>query len=72
MVFQWIFELHVINKLQKIRWTFERVGTVVVVVIIPSLPRVGDTARTAIQVHTLNLIAIRLGKDSSPFRTSYD
>ena len=33
---------------------------VVVVVITPSLPRDGGTARTAIQVHAVNLIEIRL------------
>ena len=45
---------------------------VVVVVITPPLPRDGGTARTAIQVHAVNLIEIRLGEDGSPFRTSYE
>ena len=34
----------------------------VVVVITPSLPRDGGTARTAIQLHGVNLIEIRLGE----------
>ena len=39
---------------------------VVVVVITPPLPRDGGTARTAIQVHTVNLIAIKLGDRWQP------
>ena len=35
---------------------------VVVVVLTPPLPRDGGMARTAIQVHAVNLIEIRLGK----------
>ena len=35
---------------------------VVVVVTTPPLPRDGGTVRTAIQVHTANLIEIRLGE----------
>ena len=42
---------------------------VVVAVITLPLPRDGGTARTAIQVHAVNLIEIRLGEDSNPFRT---
>ena len=42
------------------------VVVVVVVVIIPSLPRNGGTARTAIQVHAFNLIEIRLGERWQP------
>ena len=38
------------------------IGIVVVVVITPPLPRDGGTARTAIQVHAVNLIEIRLGE----------
>ena len=38
----------------------------VVVVIISPLPRNGGTARTAIQVHAVNLIAIRLGERWQP------
>ena len=34
----------------------------VVVVITPPLPQDGDTARTAIQIHAVNLIEIRLGE----------
>ena len=45
---------------------------VVVVVITPSLPRDGGTARTAIQVHAVILIEIRRGEDGSPFRTSHE
>ena len=45
---------------------------IVVVVITPPLPRDGGTARTAIQVHAVNLIEIRLGKDGSTFRTSHE
>ena len=43
---------------------FERstVVVVVVVVITPPLPQNGGTARTAIQVHVVNLIEIRLGE----------
>ena len=40
----------------------KRKEVVVVVVITPSLPRDGGTARTAIQVHAVNLIEIRLGE----------
>ena len=39
---------------------------VVYVVIIPSLPRDGGTARTAIHVHAVNLIEIRLGERWQP------
>ena len=39
---------------------------VVVVVITPALPRDGDTARTAIHVHAVNLIKIRLGERWQP------
>ena len=45
---------------------------VVVVVIKPPLPQDGGTARTAIQVHAVNLIEIGWGKDGSPFRTSHE
>ena len=38
----------------------------VVVVITPSLLRGGGTARTAIQVHAVNLIEIRLGERWQP------
>ena len=44
---------------------------VAVVGITPSLPRDGGMARTAIQVHVVNLIEIRLGIDGSPFQTSH-
>ena len=44
----------------------------VVVVITPPFLRDGGTARTAIQVHAVNLVDIRLGKDGSPFRTSHE
>ena len=37
-------------------------GVVVVVVITPPLPRDGGAARTAIQVHAVNLIEIKLGE----------
>ena len=37
------------------------------VVITPPLSWDGGTARTAIQVHAVNLIEIRLGEDGSPF-----
>ena len=37
-----------------------------VVVITPPLPRDGGTARTAIQVHAVNLIEIRLGERLEP------
>ena len=37
-------------------------NVVVVVVITPPLPRDEGTARTAIQVHAVNLIEIRLGE----------
>ena len=40
---------------------------VVVVLVAPPFPRDGGTARTAIQVHAINLIEIRLGKNGSPF-----
>ena len=39
---------------------------VVVVVITPPLPRSGATARTAVQVHAVNLIKIRLGERWQP------
>ena len=39
---------------------------VVVVVITPPLPRDRGTARTAIQVHAVNLIEIRLGERWQP------
>ena len=39
---------------------------VVVFVITPTLPRDGGTVRTAIQVHAVNLIKIRLGERSQP------
>ena len=39
---------------------------VVVVLITPPLPRDGDTAQTAIQVHAVNLIKIRLGERWQP------
>ena len=39
---------------------------VVVVVVTPPLPRDGGTARTAIQVHAVNLIEIRLGERWQP------
>ena len=42
------------------------VVVVVVVVITPPLPRNGGTARTAIQVHAVNLIEIRLGERWQP------
>ena len=48
------------------------VVVVVVVVITPPLPRDGGTAPTAIQVHAVSLIDIRLGEDGSPFRTIYE
>ena len=44
----------------------------VVVVIPPPLPRGRGTAQTAIQVHAVNLIQIRLGENDSPFRTSHE
>ena len=51
------------NRLRNF-WPFFKEG---VVVITPPLPRDGVTARTAIQVHAVNLIEIRLGKDGSLF-----
>ena len=39
---------------------------VIVVVITPPLPRDGGTAQTLIQVHTVNLIEIRLGERWQP------
>ena len=47
---------------------FSVTGTVVVVVVVitPPLPWDGGTARTAIQVHAVNLIEIRLGKRWQP------
>ena len=54
VVFKWNFELLVFG--------FEVVVVVVVVVITPPLPRDGGTARTAIQVHAVNLIEIKLGE----------
>ena len=39
---------------------------VVVVIIIPCLPRDGGSARTAIQVHAVNLIEILLGERWQP------
>ena len=45
---------------------------VVVIVITPPLSRDGGMARTAIQVHAVNLIIIRLGENGSPFRTSHE
>ena len=44
----------------------------VVCVITPSLPLDGGTARTAIQVHAVNLIEIRLGKRWQLIRTSHE
>ena len=44
----------------------KRKEVVVVVVITPSLPRDGGTARTAIQVRAVNLIKIRLGERWQP------
>ena len=45
-----------------------RLSRVVVVVITPPLPRDGGTARTAMQVHAVNLpvIEIRLGERWQP------
>ena len=48
------------------------IAVVFVVVITPLLLRDGRTVRTAIQVHAVNLIEIRLGEDGSPFRTSHE
>ena len=42
------------------------VVVVVVAVITRSLPQDGDTARTTIQVHAVNLIEIRLGERWQP------
>ena len=39
---------------------------VIVVVITPPLPWDGNTAQTAIQVHVVNLIEIRLGERWQP------
>ena len=44
----------------------------IVVVITPPLLRDGGTARTAIQVHTVNLIELGYRKGRSPFGTSHD
>ena len=44
---------------------------VVVVVIAHPLPRDGGTTRTAIQVHTVNLIELGYGKGGSPFRINH-
>ena len=44
----------------------------VVVVITPPLSRDGGTARTAIQVHAVNLTEIGWEKDGSPFPTSHE
>ena len=41
-------------------------SVVVVVVVTPPLPRDGGSARTAIQVHAVNLIEVRLGKRWQP------
>ena len=38
----------------------------------PPLPRDGGRARTAIKVHAVNLIKIKLEKDGSPFRKSHE
>ena len=43
-----------------------------VVVVIPPLPRDGGTARTAIQIHAVNLIEFGEEKSGSPFRTSHE
>ena len=40
---------------------FYSIHHVIVVVITPSFPQDGGTARTAIQVHAVNLVEIRLG-----------
>ena len=45
--------------------------TVVVVVITPPLPRDGGTVRTAIQVHAVNLIDIKLGERWQPILNSH-
>ena len=42
------------------------VHAVVVLVITPPLPWDGGTARTAIQVHAVNIIEIRLGEKWQP------
>ena len=47
-------------------WKYPYPVVVVVVVITPPLPRDGGTARTAIQVHAVNLIEIRLGERWQP------
>ena len=39
---------------------------VVVIMITPALPRDGDTARTAILIHAVNLIEIRIGERWQP------
>ena len=41
-------------------------AVVAIVVIIPPLHRDGGTARTAIQVHAVNLIEIRIGERWQP------
>ena len=46
--------------------SFPVVVVVVIVVITPSLSLDGSTARTAIQVHAVNLIEIRLGERWQP------
>ena len=50
-----------------LRSTNRVVVVVVVVVISPPVPQDGGTARSAIQVHAVNLIEIKLGKGGSPF-----
>ena len=50
----------------KLHFSMKHVQKQLVVVIIPPLSLGGGTARTAIPVHTVNLIEIRLGERWQP------
>ena len=67
-VLHFYFSHETILKLYKAYNNFylDSLRSVVLVVIAPSLPRDGGTARTAIQVHAINLFKIRLGEKWQP------
>ena len=67
MYFQKTFSCLIIDSLQNMVLNFRKIKRErVLVVIIPTLPRDGGTAQTAIQVRAVNLIEIRLRERWQP------